>query len=187
MQRHHPAWQDRGPLSSDVTDPTSHPRSAYPSSTSPRLNFAFASPFAPDMMMEAVAIYRERFRPSAHGDRPHVMLGVNVFAADTDLQARRLFSSLQQAFLAIRTGRRGKLPAPVDDMDARLDPRARAMLDHALSCSIVGSAETVRLGLDAFIARTGADELMVTAQIHHHADRLRSFAILAEVAMPVMV
>ena len=72
-------------------------------------------------------------------------------------------------------------------MDARLDPRARAMLDHALSCSIVGSAETVRLGLDAFIARTGADELMVTAQIHHHADRLRSFAILAEVAMPVMV
>ena len=115
------------------------------------------------------------------------MLGVNVFAADTDLQARRLFSSFQQDFLAIRTGRRGKLPAPVDDMDARLDPRARAMLDHALSCSIVGSAETVRLGLDAFIARTGADELMVTAQIHHHADRLRSFAILAEVAMPVMV
>jgi len=149
------------------------------------LPYAFASHFAPDMMMDAIKVYRAHFRPSEQLDRPHVMLGVNVFAASTDAEARRLFSSLQQAFLAIRTGRRGKLPPPVDDMDERLDPRARAMLDDALSCSIVGAPETVRRGLEAFIARTGADELMVTAQIHNHADRLKSFALLAEVSMPV--
>ncbi|WP_431283587.1 LLM class flavin-dependent oxidoreductase [Humitalea sp. 24SJ18S-53] len=145
------------------------------------LPFAFASHFAPTQMMEAVAIYRDRFRPSERLAAPHVMLGVNVFAADTDAEARRLFTSLQQAFLNLRQGRPGKLPPPVDGLDARLDPHGRAMLANALACSVVGDPETVRRGLDDFAARTGADELMVTAQIFDHAARLRSFEILAHV------
>jgi luciferase family oxidoreductase group 1 len=146
------------------------------------LPFAFASHFAPAMMREAMAIYQERFRPSERLTQPYVMLGVNVFAADTDAEARRLFSSLQQAFLNLRRGRPGKLPAPVDDMDSRLDSYGRAMLDDALACSIVGAPETVREGLKAFVASTGADELMVTAQIFDHQARKRSFEILAEAA-----
>ncbi len=145
------------------------------------LPYAFASHFAPAQMMEAVALYRERFRPSERLPAPHVMLGVNVFAAETDAEARRLFSSLQQAFVNLRSGRPGKLPPPVDGLEARLDRHARAMLDHALACSIVGSPETVRQGLREFAARTGADELMVTAQIFDHGARLRSFEILAQV------
>lgn len=149
------------------------------------LPYAFASHFAPDQMFDAMVIYRSQFRPSVQMPEPHVMLGVNVFAADTDAEARRLFSSLQQAFLNLRTGRRGKLPTPVEGMDDRLEPRARMMLDNALSCSIVGSPATVRKGLNDFVARTGADELMVTAQIHDHDARLHSFSILADVAIEV--
>ncbi|MBR0654696.1 LLM class flavin-dependent oxidoreductase [Plastoroseomonas arctica] len=145
------------------------------------LPYAFASHFAPDLMMEAAAVYRELFRPSARLARPHVMLGVNVFAAASDAEAQLLFSSLQQAFVNLRSGRPGKLPPPVEGYEARLDPQARAMLRNALSCSVVGGPETVRRGLAEFVARTGADELMVTAQIHDHAARLRSFEILAEV------
>ena len=146
------------------------------------LPYAFASHFAPAQMAEAVAVYRERFRPSERLAAPYVMLGVNVFAADTDAEARRLFTSLQQAFLNLRTGRPGKLPPPVDETDARLaDPRARAMLDNALACSVVGGPETVRRGVRDFAARTGADELMVTAQIFDHGARRRSFEILARV------
>ena len=145
------------------------------------LPYAFASHFAPAQMREAMAVYREMFRPSERLRAPHVMLGVNVFAADTDAEARRLFTSLQQAFITLRTGRPGKLPPPVDDMDARLaaDPRARAMLDNALACSVVGGPDTVRRGLAEFVSRTGADELMVTAQIFDHGARRRSFEILA--------
>lgn len=146
------------------------------------LPYAFASHFAPGMMREAMALYRERFRPSERLAKPHVMLGVNVFAADTDAEARRLFSSLQQAFLNLRRGRPGKLPAPVEDMESRIDTYGRALLDDALACSVVGSPETVRPGLAAFAASTGADELMVTAQIFDHEARKRSFEILAEVA-----
>jgi luciferase family oxidoreductase group 1 len=145
------------------------------------LPYAFASHFAPAQMMEAVALYRERFRPSERLAAPYVMLGVNVFAADTDAEARRLFSSLQQAFLQLRSGHPGKLPPPVDDLDAQLDPRARAMLDSALACSIVGGPETVWQGLQEFAASTGADEFMVTAQIFSHAARRQSFEILARV------
>jgi alkanesulfonate monooxygenase SsuD/methylene tetrahydromethanopterin reductase-like flavin-dependent oxidoreductase (luciferase family) len=108
-----------------------------------------------------------------------MMLGLNVFAAETDAEARRLFTSLQQAFMNLRTGRPGKLPPPSEDLDARLDPHARAMLDDALACSVVGGPETVRRGLADFAARTGADELMVTAQVYDQGARLRSFAILA--------
>jgi luciferase family oxidoreductase group 1 len=145
------------------------------------LPYAFASHFAPDQMMEAVAIYRARFQPSEYLAAPHVMLGVNVFAADTDAAARLLFTSLQQAFLNLRRGTPGKLPAPVADFDATLDPRARAMLAHSLACSVVGGPDTVRQGIADFVAATGADELMVTAQIFDHRARKRSFEILADV------
>lgn len=144
------------------------------------LPYAFASHFAPGSMMDAMAVYREKFRPSAQLAAPHVMLGVNIVAADTDAEARFLFSSLQQSFLNIRRGRPAKLPAPVPDMDARLDRYARAMLDDALACAIVGSRDTVRAGMEAFIARTGADALMVTANIYDHAARLHSFELVAE-------
>jgi luciferase family oxidoreductase group 1 len=147
------------------------------------LPFAFASHFAPAMMMEAIAIYRRRFRPSAQLASSHVMLGLNICAAETDAEARFLFSSLQQSFLNIRSGRPGRLPPPVSDFDARLDPYAKAMLNEALACAIVGDAGTVRDGLDAFVRRTGADELMVTANIFDHDKRKRSFSIVAEVAM----
>ena len=143
------------------------------------LPYAFASHFAPGEMRDAVAVYRERFRPSERLAKPHVMLGVNIFAADTDDRARLLYSSLQQAFLNLRRGRPGKLPPPIDDFDAGLDRSGRAMLADALACSVVGGPETVRDGLRAFAASTGADELMVTAQIFDHAARKRSYEILA--------
>jgi luciferase family oxidoreductase group 1 len=145
------------------------------------LPFAFASHFAPAQMTEAVELYRSRFRSSEQASEPYVMLGLNVFAADTDAEARRLFSSLQQAFVNLRSGRPGKLPPPVDDFESRLAPPQRAMLASALSCSVVGAPETVRRGVAAFIAETGADEIMITAQIFDHAARLRSFEIAAEI------
>lgn len=145
------------------------------------LPYAFASHFAPAEMEHALDIYRSRFQPSQFLDKPYVMLGLNVSAAETDDEARLNFSSLQQAFVNLRTGRPGKLPAPVKDFEATLDPSARAMLGSALSCAVVGSRETVRAGVDAFIKRTGADELMVTAQIFDHAARKRSYEILAGV------
>ena len=146
------------------------------------LPYAFASHFAPDAMMQALEVYRARFRPSAQLDKPYAMLGLSVVAADTDAQARRLFTSQQQAFARLRSGRPGKLPPPVDDIDAAITPMERATVDHALSCAVVGSPETVRQGLQAFAARTGADELMVTAQIFDHDARLRSYRIAAEAA-----
>ncbi len=148
------------------------------------LPYAFASHFAPAQMMQAITIYREGFRPSERLAAPRVMLGINVFAAESGREARRLFSSLQQAFLNLRSGRPGKLPPPVDGLDEHLDPYARAMLDDALACSVIGGSEAVRRGIEAFVARTGADELMVTAQIHDHAARLRSFEILADAYAP---
>ncbi len=145
------------------------------------LPYAFASHFAPAELEHALDIYRSCFQPSEQLDKPYVMLGLNVFAAESDAEAKLLFTSLQQAFVNLRTGRPGKLPPPVAGYDTQIDTAAKVMLEHALSCAIVGSPETVRSGLDAFIRRTGADELMVTAQIHDHAARLRSFEILADV------
>ena len=144
------------------------------------LPVSFASHFAPAEMERATALYRARFQPSEHLSQPHVMLALNVFAADTDDEARFLFSSLQQAFVNLRTGRPGPLPPPVEGMDSLLHPEHKAMLDQALSCAVIGSPETVRHGLAAFAARTGAEELIVTAQIFDHQARLRSFEITAE-------
>ena len=150
------------------------------------LPYAFASHFAPAEMERALELYRSRFEPSGQLDKPYVMLGLNVVAAPSDDEARYLFSSLQQAFVHLRSGRRGRLPAPVENYAEQLGPQERATLAQALSCAIVGSPETVRAGLDAFMRRTGADELMVTAQIFDHAARRRSFEILAEVHRQLM-
>ncbi len=144
------------------------------------LPYAFASHFAPDAMIQALEIYRARFRPSQYLDKPHAMLGLSVVAADTDAEARRLFTSQQQAFARLRSGRPGKLPPPVADIDAVISPLERATVDHALSCAVVGGPDTVRRGLQAFAARTGADELMLTAQIFDHGARLSSFEISAQ-------
>ena len=147
------------------------------------LPYAFASHFAPSEMMSAIRVYRETFRPSERLAEPYVMLGYNVFAADTDEEAKLLFSSVQQAFVNLRTGRPGKLPPPLAGYEAGLDASARSMIGQALACSAVGSAETVRRELNAFVGATGADELMVTSQIWDHAARVRSLEILAEVGV----
>ena len=143
------------------------------------LPFAFASHFAPVMMEQAIAIYRERFEPSAALERPHVMLGLNVFAADRDDDARAMFTSLQQAFINLRRGRPGPLPPASPGYAAQLLPMERQMLSEMLSAAVVGDPETVRQGIAAFVARTGADELMITCQAYDHAARVRSFEIAA--------
>ena len=143
------------------------------------LPYAFASHFAPAAMTEAVALYRSRFKPSERLERPYVMLGVNVFAADSDAEARRLYTSLQQAFINLRRGRPGPLPPPDPRLEDRLAPGDRHLIAQMLSCTVVGAPETVRRGLSAFAERTGADELMLTSQIHDHAARLHSFEIVA--------
>ena len=144
------------------------------------LPYAFASHFAPAEMEQAVALYRARFQPSDQLAAPYVMLGLNVCAADTDAEAKRLFSSHQQSVINRRTGRRGPLPPPVDDLESRLDPTLRMILQQSLSCAIVGAPETVKQGLKTFIARTRADEIMVAGQIFDHAARVRSYQIAAE-------
>jgi luciferase family oxidoreductase group 1 len=145
------------------------------------LPYAFASHFAPTQMMQAIELYRSRFRPSEQLQRPYVMLGFNVFAADTDEQARFLASSRQQAFVNMRSGRPSTLPPPVADYESRLTPPERSLLQHSLSCSAIGSPETVERDLQSFIAHTGADELMITSQIFDHAARLRSYEITADI------
>ena len=141
------------------------------------LPFAFASHFAPTMLHQALEIYRARFTPSAQLEKPYVMLGLNVFAADTEAEARRLFTSLQQAFINLRRGRPGPLPPPSDSFLAQLQPFEQQMLDEMLSAAVVGAPETVRQGIAAFAARTGADELMITSQTSDHAARVRSFEL----------
>ena len=145
------------------------------------LPYAFASHFAPQQMMQAVEIYRSTFKPSAQLEKPHVMLGFNVFAADTDDEARLLATSMQKAFVNLRTGRPGKLQPPEAGYLESLPGEALSMLESVLSCSAIGGPDTVKRALDAFIARTGADELMVTSQMFDHHARLRSYEITAQV------
>jgi luciferase family oxidoreductase group 1 len=145
------------------------------------LPFAFASHFAPAMMSQAIDIYRTRFQPSAQLDHPYLMLGFNIFAAETDARARFLATSMQQAFVNLRSGRPMQLPAPVEDYENQLPPGAKELLADVLACSAIGSRETVRRGLLAFIERTLPDELMITTQIFDHAARLHSYEIAAEI------
>ena len=146
------------------------------------LPYAFASHFAPAELERALAIYRSSFKPSKRLSEPYVMLGYNAFAADTDEEANDLFTSVQQAFVNLRTGKAGKLPPPRPGYAEALDAGARSMIDQALSCSAVGSPETVKAQLNAFIDRHKPDELMVTSQIFDHAARVKSYGILAEAA-----
>ncbi|MEO7688254.1 MAG: LLM class flavin-dependent oxidoreductase [Sphingomonas sp.] len=145
------------------------------------LPYAFASHFAPDLLDQAIAIYRRDFRPSAVLARPHVMAGFNVFAAESDAEAELLASSQQQAFVALRTGNPRQLPPPVAAYRESLGPQGARILDHVLECSAVGSAATVARGIAAFVARTGVDEVMVASAIYDHDARKRSLQITADV------
>jgi luciferase family oxidoreductase group 1 len=143
------------------------------------LPYAFASHFAPDALLPALDAYRSSFEPSEQLQEPYAMVGANVVAADDDETARRLFTSAQQSFTNILRGRRGKLPPPIDDIESFWAPPEKERASAMLRRSFVGSPETVRTGLDAFVAETGADEVIVAAAIHDHTARLRSYELLA--------
>ncbi len=145
------------------------------------LPFAFASHFAPADMMQAVQLYRRHFKPSRQLERPYVMLGLNVIAAETDAQARYLFTSVQQSFTNLRRGTPGQIPPPIDDIDSYWSPQEKASASMTLLCSVVGSPETVERDLLKFIEVTQPDELITTAHIYEHSARLRSFEILSQV------
>jgi luciferase family oxidoreductase group 1 len=143
------------------------------------LPFAFASHFAPEYLQVALEIYRREFTPSDAVVRPHIMIGVGIFAADTDAEARRLMTSAQLMFLNLVRGKPGKLPPPVESMDGIWSPAERRAVEQRTRCSAVGSPETVRRRLEELLDETGADEVIATAQIFDHAARLRSFEIAA--------
>ncbi|HEX6322291.1 MAG TPA: LLM class flavin-dependent oxidoreductase [Vicinamibacterales bacterium] len=145
------------------------------------LPYAFASHFAPDALMQALAIYRARFQPSPQLDRPYVMPTINVIAADTDDEARRQFTTIQQAFANIGRGRPALIKPPIDDIEAFWTPEEKLRAGHMLTYSIVGGPAAVREGLRRFIDATEADELMIAATLHDHAARVRSYEIAAEV------
>lgn len=144
------------------------------------LPYAFASHFAPEQMMQAIALYRATFKPSAQLAQPYVMLGYNVFAADTEEEAKFLATSMQQAFVNLRSGQPKRLQPPVAGYLDSIAPQQRDVLDEVLSCAAIGSHDTVKRGLQTFIEQTGADELMITSMMFDHAARLRSYEITAE-------
>jgi luciferase family oxidoreductase group 1 len=144
------------------------------------LPYSFASHFAPDALLPALEIYRERFQPSPAHAKPYAMPALQVIAADTDAAARRLFTSTQQAFANMSRGTRGQLPPPIDDIDAYWSPEEKARAEHMLSYAVVGGPKTVKDGLARFIELTGADEIMAASMVYDHAARLRSFEIVAE-------
>jgi luciferase family oxidoreductase group 1 len=149
------------------------------------LPYAFASHFAPAALLQALQVYRETFKPSAQQATPYAMAGLHVVAADTDAEAKRLFTSTQQQFTNMVRNRRGKLQPPIDDIDSYWTPQEKAQAESMMTYAIHGSPATVRRGLEAFVARTGADELMVVSAIYDHAARVRSYEILAEVGKEI--
>jgi luciferase family oxidoreductase group 1 len=144
------------------------------------LPYLFASHFAPDHLRTALDVYRDQYRPSAEHPAPYVGAAVNVFAADTDAEGRRLMSSMQQGFIALRKGEPGPLKPPVDSEAEIGSVTELAMANHALRESAVGSPQSVKAWLKSFLARTGVDELVVTCHAYDHAARVKSFAIAAE-------
>ncbi len=144
------------------------------------LPYAFASHFAPDALMPALATYRANFRPSEQLARPYAMIGCNIVAAETDAAARRLFTSQQQSFTNMLRNARGKLQAPIDDIDQYWQPHEKAQASRMLACSVVGGPETVAHGVQRLLDQTGADELMVAAPIFDNDARIRSYAVLAD-------
>ena len=145
------------------------------------LPYAFASHFAPTYMMQALEIYRSTFRPSQYLDKPYVMLGFNVFAADSDEEAHFLASSMQQAFINLRSGNPTKLPSPITNLWNQLGGAEQVMLNQVLSCTAIGTAQKIESDILTFIAKTEADELMITSQIFDHQARLKSYKITADV------
>ncbi len=146
------------------------------------LPYAFASHFAPTDLLEALALYRREFRPSQQLAEPYAMAGLNVFAADTDVEGRRLFTTPQQSWANRFRGLSGPYPPPIDDIEAYWTPTEKAQASAMLTHSVVGSPETVRTGLEQFVELTGVDEVMAVSAIYDHAARLRSYEILADVA-----
>jgi luciferase family oxidoreductase group 1 len=151
------------------------------------LPYAYASHFAPAQMMQAISLYRSTFRPSVHLDKPYVMLGFNVFAAETDDEAKFLATSTQQAFVNLRSGHPKRLPLPVEGYLDRIDPRERALLDQILSCAAIGSRDSVKKSIQLFVEQTKADELMITSQIFDHTARLKSYEITSEVRKELVI
>jgi luciferase family oxidoreductase group 1 len=147
------------------------------------LPYAFASHFAPDALVQALEVYRARFRPSAQAARPYAVACVNVVVAETDAEAKRLFTTIQQRFVSMVRGTRGKLQPPIDDIETYWSPLEKAQASRMLARSFVGSPETVRQGLEAFIAETGVDELMVACALYDHQARLRSYELLSQIAL----
>jgi len=145
------------------------------------LPFAFASHFAPDAMDEALALYRRDFRPSHRLSSPYAMLGINVVAAESDAEAKRLFTTQQQSFINLRRGMPGLIPPPIDNIENYWTPTEKFGVERALACAVVGDANTVKEGIEAFVARHRPDELMITANVFDHEARCRSFAKVAEV------
>ncbi len=143
------------------------------------LPYGFASHFAPEMLLDAIGVYRRYFQPSPRLAKPHVMLGINCVLADTDAEARRLFTSAQQQFTNLFRGAPGKMQPPLDSMDNYWTPSEKAGVERALHFAIVGAPDSARAQLAEFIARTGADELMLTAQIYDHQARLHSYELAA--------
>ena len=143
------------------------------------LPYAFASHFAPEALLPALEVYRGRFQPSEQLAAPYAMVACNVVCAETDEEARRLFTSPQQSFTNILRGRRGQLPPPVDDIEAWWKPEEKAQTSARLARSFVGGPDTVRAGLDAFVAETQAEELIVAAAVYDNGARLRSYELLS--------
>jgi luciferase family oxidoreductase group 1 len=144
------------------------------------LPYAFASHFAPQMMMEAIALYRDRFEPSEQLEKPYVMLGFNAIVADTDAEAELLATSVQQAFVSLRTGTPIQLPPPKAGYVEALPLESRAILRSILSVSAIGSPETARRRMEEFVERTRPDELMITAQVYDHCARVKSYELLMQ-------
>jgi luciferase family oxidoreductase group 1 len=149
------------------------------------LPYAFASHFAPGELIPALKIYRSRFKPSEQLERPYAMVGVNIIAAETDLEARRLATTQQMSFANIFRGARGLSQPPIDDIESYWSPIEKAQATRMLARSIIGSPDTVREGVDALIAETQADELVIVSDVYDHAQRLRSFRLIAEAAAAV--
>ena len=147
------------------------------------LPYAFASHFAPDALVQALQVYRARFRPSAQTQQSYAVACVNVVVADTDAEAKRLFTTIQQRFVAMVRGTRGKLQPPIDDIETYWSPLEKAQASRMLARSFVGSPDTVKKTLDAFIAETGIDELMVACAVYDHQARRRSYELLADIEL----
>ncbi|MFY8095436.1 MAG: LLM class flavin-dependent oxidoreductase [Niveispirillum sp.] len=145
------------------------------------LPFGFASHFAPGSLDQALTLYRRHFTPSEQQDRPYAVVGVNIIAAETDAEARYLATSQQMSFANLVRGARKLTQPPIDDIDSYWSPQEKAHASQMLGCSIIGSRDTVRHGIDALLDRTRADELMIVSDMYDPAKRLRSFEIIAEV------